>query len=84
MLYENPQMLMVQSKSCLPDHSGRDLSTEENAQVADCVGGEHTDDGKGDGEVFIQGIGAFSWRRDRQKQITPESISLWEKYIIKM
>ena len=37
-----------------PDHSGSDLSTEEDAQVADCMGGEHADDGKGDGEVLIQ------------------------------
>ena len=38
----------------LPDHSGGDLSTEEDAQVADCVGGEHADDGEGDGEVLFQ------------------------------
>lgn len=38
----------------LPDHSGCDLSTEEDAQVADCLGREHADDGEGDGEVLIQ------------------------------
>lgn len=38
----------------LPDDSGCDLSTEEDAQVADCVGGKHADDGEGDGEVLIQ------------------------------
>lgn len=37
-----------------PDDSRCDLGAEEDAQVADCVGGEHSDDGEGDGEVFIQ------------------------------
>ena len=37
----------------LPDDSGCDLSTEKDAQVADCVGGEHADDGKCDGELLI-------------------------------
>lgn len=43
-----------QAQTTTPDHSGCDLSTEEDAQVADCVGGEHADDGEGDGEVLIQ------------------------------
>lgn len=42
-----------QAKTTTPDHSGCDLSTEKDAQVADCVGGEHADDGKGDGKVLI-------------------------------
>lgn len=42
-----------------PDHSGCDLSTEEDAQIADCVGGEHANDGEGHGEVLIQRIGAI-------------------------
>lgn len=37
----------------LPDHSGSDLSTEEDAQGADCVGGEHTDSGEANGEMRI-------------------------------
>lgn len=37
-----------------PDDSRCDLGAKEDAQVADCVGGEHSDDGEGDGEVFIQ------------------------------
>lgn len=45
-----------QAQTTTPDHSGCDLSTEEDAQVADCVGGEHADDGEGDGEVLIQRI----------------------------
>lgn len=40
----------------LPDHSGCDLSTEEDAQVADGVGGKHANDGEGNGEVLIQRI----------------------------
>lgn len=38
----------------LPNDSGCDLCTEEDAQVADCVGGKHADDGEGDREVLIQ------------------------------
>lgn len=37
----------------LPDHSGSDLSTEEDAQGADCFGGEHTDSGEANGEMRI-------------------------------
>lgn len=43
-----------QTQTTTPDHSGCDLSTEEDAQVADCVGGKHADDGEGDGELLIQ------------------------------
>lgn len=39
---------------CSPDDGGRNLCTEEDAQVADGVGGKHPDDGEGNGEVFIQ------------------------------
>lgn len=44
-----------QAQTTTPDHSGSDLGTEEDAQVADCMGGEHTNDGEGDGEVLIHG-----------------------------
>lgn len=43
-----------QAQTATPDHSGCDLSAEEDAQVADCVGGKHADDGEGDREVLIQ------------------------------
>lgn len=43
-----------QAQTAPPDDSGCDLSAEEDAQVADRVGGEHTDDGEGDGEVLVQ------------------------------
>lgn len=33
----------------LPDDSGCDLSTNEDAQNADRVGGKHSNDGKGEG-----------------------------------
>lgn len=54
----------------LPDDSGCDLSTEEDAQVADCVGGKHADDGEGDGEVLIQ----RTWVICRQRQ---ERTHMW-------
>lgn len=43
-----------QTQTATPDHSWCDLSTEEDAQVADSVGGEHANDGEGGGEVLIQ------------------------------
>lgn len=43
-----------QTQTTTPDHSGCDLSTEEDAQVADGVGGKHANDGEGNGEVLIQ------------------------------
>lgn len=54
---------MVQSQQCVsvgsPYHSGCDLCAEKDAQVADGVGGEHADDGEGNGEVPIQRIRAL-------------------------
>lgn len=43
-----------QAKTTTPDDSGGDLGAEEDAQVADGVGGEHANDGEGDGEVLVQ------------------------------
>lgn len=43
-----------QAQTTTPDHSGCDLSTEEDAQVADGVGGKHANDGEGNGKVLIQ------------------------------
>lgn len=42
-----------------PDDGGGDFGTEEDAQVADGVGGEHADDGEGNREVPIQRIRAL-------------------------
>lgn len=53
-----------------PDDSGGDLSAEEDAQVADSVGGEHADDGEGDGEVLFQRIRAL-WTDRRQHTSQP-------------
>lgn len=39
-----------------PDNGWSDLSAEENAECADCVRGEHADDGEGHGELPVQGV----------------------------
>lgn len=36
-----------------PDHSWSDFSTKENAECADCVRGEHADDGEGHREFPV-------------------------------
>lgn len=43
-----------QANTTAPDDSGGNLGAEEDAQVADGVGGEHANDGEGDGEVLVQ------------------------------
>lgn len=42
-----------------PDDSWGDFSTKEYAECADRVGGEHADDGEGDGEILIQRTRVF-------------------------
>lgn len=46
--------VVVWSQGALPDNGGCDLSTEEDAQVADGMGREHPDDGEGDGEILLE------------------------------
>lgn len=43
-----------QTDTTAPDDSGGNLRAEEDAQVADGVGGEHANDGEGNGEVLVQ------------------------------
>lgn len=39
-----------------PDHSRSDFSTKENAECADCVRGEHANDGEGHRELPVQTV----------------------------
>lgn len=58
--------------SCLYDHPGSpdnswsDFSTKENAEYADCVRGEHADDGEGHREFPVQSVSQNCPREDKK------------------
>lgn len=39
-----------------PDDGRGDFRAEEDAERADCMGGEHADDGERHGELPVQGV----------------------------